>query len=50
MFRAHVFALTAMFCAAALAAGPQPVVSYSKKAKFEDVRDDLRPPSKAKAW
>jgi uncharacterized protein (DUF302 family) len=48
MFRALVLALTAMVCAAALAAGPQPVVSYSKKAKFEDVRDDLKSAIEAK--
>lgn len=34
---------TLLACATALqAANPSPVVSYSKKAKFEDVRDDLK--------
>jgi uncharacterized protein (DUF302 family) len=32
----------ALACAAALAADPHPVVTYSKKARFEDVRDDLK--------
>jgi uncharacterized protein (DUF302 family) len=34
--------LAAMLVMPALAADPHPVVSYSKQAKFEDVRDDLR--------
>ena len=42
MFRAFVFALLTAFCATALAADPHPVVTYSKKAAFEHVRDDLR--------
>ena len=42
MFRAFLFALLTAFCATALAADPHPVVSYSKKAAFEHVRDDLR--------
>ena len=42
MFRAIVFALLTALCSAALAAEPQPVVSYSRQAKFEDVRDDLK--------
>ena len=42
MRRALVFALLTAFCSLALAADPQPVVTYSKKAKFEDVRDDLK--------
>jgi len=34
---------TLLACATALqAADPSPIVGYSKKAKFEDVRDDLR--------
>lgn len=33
--------LTALF-GAVQAADPDPIVSYSKKAKFEDVRDDLK--------
>ena len=33
--------LAVSFSALALAAEPHPVVTYSKKAKFEDVRDDL---------
>jgi uncharacterized protein (DUF302 family) len=31
-----------------MAAGPHPVVSYSKKAKFEEVRDDLKSAIEAK--
>ena len=42
MRRALGFALLTAFCSLALAADPQPVVTYSKKAKFEDVRDDLK--------
>ena len=42
MRRALVFAVLTAFCSLALAADPQPVVTYSKKAKFEDVRDDLK--------
>lgn len=34
--------LAAIFSAMAVAADPYPVVSYSKKAKFDDVRDDLK--------
>lgn len=42
MFRTVVFALITAFCSATLAAAPNPVVTYSKQAKFEDVRDDLK--------
>ena len=42
LIRIFVPGLVAIFSAAALAAGPHPVVTYSKKAKFEDVRDDLK--------
>lgn len=42
MRRALAFALLTAFCSLALAADPQPVVTYSRKAKFEDVRDDLK--------
>ena len=42
MRRALAFALLTAFCSLALAADPQPVVTYSKRAKFEDVRDDLK--------
>jgi uncharacterized protein (DUF302 family) len=42
MFRPLVFAALTAFCALAVAADPSPVVTYSKKAKFEDVRDDLK--------
>jgi uncharacterized protein (DUF302 family) len=40
----HVLALAllALLAAPAPAADPHPVVAYSKKAKFEDVRDDLK--------
>ena len=40
----HIFVsgLLAIFGAAALAADPHPVVTYSKQAKFDDVRDDLK--------
>lgn len=41
MFRTLVMALLTAFCPIALAADPLPVVTYSKKARFEDVRDDL---------
>jgi uncharacterized protein (DUF302 family) len=40
--RRLVAALLAAGATIALAADPHPVVSYSKKAKFEDVRDDLK--------
>jgi len=42
LIRIIVPGFVAIFSAAALAAGPHPVVTYSKKAKFEDVRDDLK--------
>jgi uncharacterized protein (DUF302 family) len=42
MFRALTFAILASFGAAAVAADQHPVVTYSKAAKFEDVRDDLK--------
>jgi uncharacterized protein (DUF302 family) len=42
MVRTFVFALLTALCSLALAADPHPVVTYSKKAKFEDVRDDLK--------
>lgn len=42
MLRSFLFALMTAICSVALASGPHPVVSYSKKAKFEDVRDDLK--------
>jgi uncharacterized protein (DUF302 family) len=42
MARVLLLALLALICTAALAADPPPVVAYSKKAKFEDVRDDLK--------
>jgi uncharacterized protein (DUF302 family) len=48
MIRALAFALLAAICSAALAADPNPVVSYSKQAKFEDVRDDLKAAIEAK--
>src|SRR3990172_13044613 len=40
----HIFVsgLLAIFGAAALAADPHPVVTYSKQAKFDEVRDDLK--------
>ena len=41
MLRTVTFAFLSTLCAVALAVDPHPVVSYSKKAKFEDVRDDL---------
>jgi len=40
--RIFVSGLLALFGAAALAADPHPVVTYSKQAKFDDVRDDLK--------
>lgn len=43
MLRTVVFTATlSALCTFALAADPAPVVTYSKKAKFEDVRDDLK--------
>lgn len=42
MIRVFVLALFAAASLPALAAEPAPVVSYSKKAKFEDVRDDVK--------
>ena len=42
MKRVLALALAMAFCAAAQAADPNPVVTYAKKAKFEDVRDDLK--------
>jgi len=40
--RILVSGLVAIFSAVAVAADPYPVVTYSKKAKFDDVRDDLK--------
>ena len=48
MMRAIVFALLAAICTPAFAADPHPVVAYSKQAKFEDVRDDLKAAIEAK--
>jgi uncharacterized protein (DUF302 family) len=48
MVRALAFALLAAISSAVLAADPNPVVAYSKKAKFEDVRDDLKAAIEAK--
>jgi hypothetical protein len=43
MLRTVVLATTlGALCTFAVAADPTPVVTYSKKAKFEDVRDDLK--------
>lgn len=42
MFRALVLSIAMAFLAVAQAADPNPVVNYSKKAKFENVRDDLK--------
>jgi hypothetical protein len=42
MLRTLVLAALAALCTIAIAAGPAPVVTYSKNAKFEDVRDDLK--------
>ncbi len=42
MTRKLAVLLLSAWCAFAFAADPHPVVSYSKKAKFEDVRDDLK--------
>jgi uncharacterized protein (DUF302 family) len=42
MVHALALALLALLAAPAPAADPHPVVAYSKKAKFEDVRDDLK--------
>jgi uncharacterized protein (DUF302 family) len=48
MVRALAFALLGAICSAVLAADPHPVVAYSKQAKFEDVRDDLKAAIEAK--
>ena len=40
--RKLIFALLAAGASLAIAADPHPVVSYSKKAKFDEVRDDLK--------
>ncbi|MBI2752484.1 MAG: DUF302 domain-containing protein [Betaproteobacteria bacterium] len=40
--RILVLGLVAIFSAMAVAADPYPVVTYSKKTKFDDVRDDLK--------
>jgi uncharacterized protein (DUF302 family) len=42
MARILVLAFLTVLFSAVQAADPHPVVSYSKKAKFEDVRDDLK--------
>lgn len=42
MIRIIALATLTAFSSLALAADPTPVVTYSKKAKFEDVRDDLK--------
>ena len=42
MLRTFMLALLSALCTVALAADPNPVVTYSKKAKFEDIRDDLK--------
>jgi uncharacterized protein (DUF302 family) len=48
MVRAIAVALFATLWTAVHAADPHPVVTYSKKAAFEDVRDDLRSAIEAK--
>jgi uncharacterized protein (DUF302 family) len=48
MIRAFALALLAALWTAAQAGDPHPVVTYSKKAKFEDVRDDLKSAIEAK--
>jgi uncharacterized protein (DUF302 family) len=42
MVRSFVFALLAACCFTAAASDPNPVVTYSKAAKFENARDDLK--------
>jgi uncharacterized protein (DUF302 family) len=42
MLRPLVLATLTACCTLALAADPSPLVTYSKKARFEDVRDDLK--------
>ena len=42
MLRAVLIASLVAISSATLAADPNPVVTYSKQAKFEDVRDDLK--------
>lgn len=42
MLRALWVILLAALCSAAVAADPNPVVTYTKQGKFDDVRDDLK--------
>jgi uncharacterized protein (DUF302 family) len=42
MLRALLIALLAAVSTVAFAADPNPIVTYTKQAKFEDVRDDLK--------
>jgi uncharacterized protein (DUF302 family) len=42
MLRALLIALLATVSAVAMAAGPGPLVTYTKQGNFEDVRDDLK--------
>lgn len=42
MLRALLLGLPAILCCAAYAADPHPIVTYSKQAKFADVRDDVK--------
>jgi hypothetical protein len=48
MLRRLAFIVLLSFGAATLAAEPHPVVSYSRKARFDDVRDDLKAAIEAK--
>jgi uncharacterized protein (DUF302 family) len=48
MLRPLVFVLLVVFGSVTLAAEPHPVVTYSKKARFDDVRDDLKAAIEAK--
>jgi len=48
MLRTFVFAAMATLALSAAAADPNPVVTYSKQAKFDDVRDDLKAAIEAK--
>ena len=48
MIRAFAVALLTALWTAAQAADPHPVVTYSKQAAFEDVRDDLKSAIEAK--
>lgn len=48
MLRLIAIVVLTLFGAATFAAGPNPIVSYSRQARFDDVRDDLKAAIEAK--